>query len=377
MSGVSLLLASSTFAAAQQFATAPPLAAQAMIFESRSDWSQAEKSWTEVAAQNPRDGNACAHLGFVLARENRLDDAVRAYRRALQLAPNIPGLQLNLGVALFKEEKLTEAIPPLLAAVAEAPADPQPRILLGMSYYGDGRNQEAIPYLRFGLASMPGNLPLRGTLAQICLNAKQYDCTLEQYHQIILIDPNSAQADMLAGEALDGLHRRAEAIAQFEAAARIAPNTPNVHFGLGYLEWKERQYDKAEEEFQRELRNEPDHAKALTYLGDIEFRLQQNAKAEADLRRAVRMAGAGQLAWIDLGRAVAADNHYDEAVSDFRHAIRMDPKEVEPHWRLAQLCQSMGKKDEAKAEFALAATLKEKEDDSLAQQLLPLANRRR
>ena len=43
------------------------------------------------------------------------------------------------------------------------------------------------------------------------------------------------------GEALDGLGKTPEAIAEFEAAAKISPNEPNVHFGLGYLYWKSQQ----------------------------------------------------------------------------------------------------------------------------------------
>jgi Flp pilus assembly protein TadD len=44
-------------------------------------------------------------------------------------------------------------------------------------------------------------------------------------------------------EALDGLGRTVEAIPEFQAAAEIAPREPNL--GLGYLYWKQHQFDEA------------------------------------------------------------------------------------------------------------------------------------
>src|SRR6202000_1702134 len=104
-----------------------------------------------------------------------------------------------------------ETSSPLKAAAAEAPTNAQPKLLLGMSYYGSTQYAEAIPYLQFAVTSSPENLQLRTALAQSCLWAAQYNCTLEQYKQILLENPDSAQADILAGEALDGLGNMTQA----------------------------------------------------------------------------------------------------------------------------------------------------------------------
>ncbi len=70
-----------------------------------------------------------------------------------------------------------------------------------MSYYGSAKYAEAIPYLESVVGTSPDNLQLRMTLAQSCLWAELYNCTLEQYQEILRLNPQSAQADMLAGEA--------------------------------------------------------------------------------------------------------------------------------------------------------------------------------
>jgi tetratricopeptide (TPR) repeat protein len=212
---------------------------------------------------------------------------------------------------------------------------------------------------------------MRGVLAQSCLHAKQYPCVLEEYKQILAVNPESAQAHMLAGEALDGMHETPEAIGEFQAAEKAAPTEPNVHFGLGYLLWTQHRYPEAEQEFKLEIVNEPTHVQALAYLGDTEIKLEHQAEAEADLRRAVHQAGAVPLAWLDLGIVLVDEGKNDEAAQDFERVIAMDPGAVDAHWRLARLYQAMGKPDAAKAEFAKARALHEKEDKSLMQQMAP------
>jgi tetratricopeptide (TPR) repeat protein len=339
----------------------------AMELERQGQWKDAEGAWRQVLQQNHRDAMAFAHLGLVLAREQDYPGAVNAYQQALKLNPKIPGLQLDLGLALFKEGELKQALLPLRAAAAANPRDSQPRILLGMSYYGMGHFAEAIPYLRFAASQSPRNEELLGVLAQSCLYAKQYDCTLQVYKRILMVDPNSAQAHMLAAEALDAQRRTAEAITEFRAAEKVAPEEPNVHFGLGYLLWTQSQYPEAEQEFELELKNDPNHAQALTYLGDTEMKLQK--PAQEYLEQAVALPAAPRLAWLDLGIVLADQGRNKNAEVDFQRAIAMDPTQVDAHWRLARLYQAEGKKDEARAEFAKAATLHQHQDESEVQRI--------
>lgn len=348
---------------------------KALALEQQGQWKQAEAAWREVIQGSPADGAAQAHLGLVLSREEEYAQAAAAYRRALALKANLPGVELNLGLALFKQEKLDEAIGPLKAAVAQSPDNMQAQLLLGMCYYGTAQYALALPYLKTAVAKTPGNLQLHTLLAQSCLWSKNYGCTLEQYRHILGLAPESAQADMLAGEALDGMNDTDGAIRQFEAAAKASPREPNVHFGLGYLLWKQRSYTDAESQFKLELANDPNHAQALAYLADIKIKQDDNAAAEPLLMKATRQHGAPRIAFLDLGILYASEGRHDEAIAAFQHAILMDPSEVDAHWRLARLYASMGRQQEAKAEFAKTNELHKQRDEPLAEKMAaPPAN---
>ena len=72
-----------------------------------------------------------------------------------------------------------------------------------------------------------------------------------------------------------------EAIAEFQAAVKADPKTPDVHFGYGYLLWRALKFDEAEKAFRAELANNPEHPLALAYLGDTEIRLHRSGRSSA------------------------------------------------------------------------------------------------
>ena len=135
---------------------------------------------------------------------------------------------------------------------------------------------------------------------------------------------------MLLGQALDGLQRTHEAIAEFEAAAKVAPQEPNVHFGLGYLHWRLRQYDEAKTEFERELATDPNHAQALAYLGDVEMKRNHNEHALELLKKAIRLRNDIRIAYLDMGAILAEQNHHQEAIAALLQAEKLDPPNPMP-----------------------------------------------
>jgi tetratricopeptide (TPR) repeat protein len=361
-----LVFAILTAAYAQRTCPSPQ---QAITLQQQGQLKDAEEIWSCITELNSADARAWAQLGLSRSLQENYSDAVPAYRRALSLDPKLLGVQLDLGLALVKLEQFKAAIPPLKEAVADAPKDPKPKMLLGMIEYGLTHYSEAIPYLQQAVTESPENLQLRMMLAKSCLQAAKYNCALEQDKQILLRSPQSAQADILAGEALDGLGETDEAIAQFRAAETTAPHEPNVHFGLGYLLWKKSEFEGAKQEFELELADNENHVLALTFLGDIAIKENDQVSAMGFLNRAIAQPGASCLTYLDLGILHAAVGENKQATVDFQHSIRLDPNELDAYWRLARVYLAMGKKQEAHAELAKWKLLHKPMDEGLVEQM--------
>jgi tetratricopeptide (TPR) repeat protein len=345
----------------------------AIALEQQGDDNGAEAAWRAVLATNPANAEACAHLGLLEARQQHYSKAVSLYRRALALNPEMPGLRLNLGLSLFKSGDLKGAIQafaPLLKSASPSSPDAQRlNTLIGMAYYGLGAYAAAVPYLRTVTANDPQELHYRLVLAQSCLNARQYQCVLDVYHQILTLNAESAEADMLAGEALDAMRDHGGAIEQFRAAVKADPSQPNAHFGLGYLLWTQNQFDQAVPEFKAELTMAPDNAEAMVFLADCDIRTGLKQDALPLIEKAIQLDPRMERAHLDLGILDADGGKREDAVREFKIAVRLSPGDADVHWRLARLYQAMGMKDEAKTEFDKTSSLHKAENDTVFSKL--------
>lgn len=346
--------------------------ADALALEQQGRNREAEQIWKSIAQAEPKNPEAFAHIGLLEAREQHYQEAIASYRQAIELDPAMPGLRMNLGLALFKADQFPAAIKVFSAELRKHPGDDRLIILLGMSHFGMGDYLVAIPYLKKAAESDPQSLPLRLTLAHSCLWSKQYECVMSVYKEILILNPDSAEADMLAGEALDEKGDDAGAMEQFRAATKANAKEPNAHFGLGYLLWKQHHYDEAAKEFQAEVDNNPAQLQASAYLGDCLVELNQYDQALAILEKTVHQSPAAAtpaMVYRDLGIVYAEAGRKDEATGELEKAIALDPKDVSSHWRLARLYQSMGRKDEAKAEFDIASSMNKENSRPLTQEI--------
>lgn len=345
----------------------------AISLEQQGRNAEAEIAWRAVSASQPDRAEPYAHLGFLEARQEHYSQAIPLYRKALALEPSMPGLKMNLGLALFKAGDLKEAVRIFNALLKTEPASsPEARrlqTLIGMSDYGLQQYAAAIPLLKQATADDPQNLPFRLILAHSCLAAKQYQCVLDTYHEILNLNAESAEADMLAGEALDEMQNHAGAIQQFRAAAKADPKEPNVHFGLGYLLWTQRQYADAAQEFEAELENVPDHVQATVYLADSNIRAGHGDLALPLLHKAIRLKPDFEMAHLDLGIVYADSGRREDAMRELKLAAKLSPDDVAVHWRLAQLYRAMGRKSDAMAEFEKTKTLTKAADESVSSKL--------
>jgi tetratricopeptide (TPR) repeat protein len=326
---------------------------------------EAAAAWAALAKQNPTNPEPLAHLGLIASKQEHYSDAIKFYRRAMALNPAMPGLRLNLGIALFKAGDYQKAVENLGPLLKEHPDDQRLTILVGMSHYGLQNFKAASPLLKQASDRDPQNQTLLLTLAHSCLLSREYPCVVDAYHRLIALSAESAEVDMLVGEALDEMKDHEGAIREFRAAIKANPHEPNVHFGLGYLLWTRAQHDEAAEEFRKELTNDPHHLQALLYLADTLILRNRNDEARPLLEQVGKVDAGIAMQHLDLGIVYADKGQQDAARAQFETAIRLSPKYVNAHYRLARLYRSMGMMHDANVEFDKARSLNKAEDDRL------------
>jgi tetratricopeptide (TPR) repeat protein len=174
---------------------------------------------------------------------------------------------------------------------------------------------------------------------------------------------------MLLAQALDGMGKTTDAIDELEEAARLAPTEPLLHFELGYLYYKQREFDKAIPEFQLEIKNNPGYAQSYLYMGDIALHSNDSKGAEPLLQKALQLEPANRLAYFDLGCLYADQNRHQEALIALQHAVKLDPTQPDAHYRLGRVYTALGEKEKAAQEFAKTKELHAKTEDALVEKV--------
>lgn len=341
----------------------------AFSLEQQGKVPEAEAVWRALSTAYPTNPEPYAHLGLLEARQEHYAEAIAFYRKAMALNPAMPRLRYNLGLAYFKAGEYKDTILQLRPLLKTQPPSSdeaqQLTVLLGMSHFGLGEYAAAAPYLKKAADRDTQNLPLLLTLAHSCLLSKQYQCVLDEFHRIIALNPDSAEAHMLAGEALDEMKDTINATREFRAAVQANPKEPNVHFGLGYMLWMQGQNQEAAQEFQAELNNFPEHALAMLYLADSDIKMNRLEDARPLLEKVVKINPTNSMGHLDLGIVYTKAGQREDALRELKTVIALKPDDVSAHWRLGLLYQSMGKTVEAKTEFDKSKRLNETADEDL------------
>ena len=348
----------------------------AMSLEQQGRAAEADAAWAELAKLRPRDAEPWAHRGFLAARAEAYPEAIRLYQHALGLNANLPNLHMNLALACFKSGEMKLAAENFLAErKLQRPHTPEwqrTTTLLGMSYYGLHDYAAAVPYLKEAADADAANLPLRLSLAHSCLWSRQFPCVLEVYRQMLALNADSAEVEMLAGEAADEMKDRGTAVDAFRAAAKANPEQPEVHFGLGYLLWKQHQLPEAKTELEAELQRNPGHFQAMQYLGDALMQLGEADAARPWLEKALALDARLWLAHLDLGIAEADKGEREAALAQMQAAAALNPQEVNVHWRLGKLLKELGRNTEARAEMLKANQLTQQADEGVLKKMAPV-----
>jgi tetratricopeptide (TPR) repeat protein len=156
--------------------------------------------------------------------------------------------------------------------------------------------------------------------------------------------------------------RHVDAIAEYEAAIKLAPTQPGLHEELGTEYRSVNKIAEAEAAFQRELEIDPHNVLATYKLGAIEVEKGDGAKGKELIEAAQReKPGLVHLDY-NLGRAEMLLNNEAAAASHFERAVKTDtdPEVIEQAWfQLGTAYRRLHRMDEARNAMATYQQLRD------------------
>lgn len=187
------------------------------------DFANADKWLTRAVEWNPDDADGWYNLGRAKYNLNLFEQAIRCFERVLKLQPNNIKAKDNLGLSYEGLGKIDEAIAAYREALEWQQADKSgesfagPNLDLGSLLLDQNKAQEALPYL---------------------VRAAQ-------------IAPRESRVHEKLGKAYSELNDLPKAQQELETAVQLSPGNSRLHFMLGQIYRKEGFVEKARGELDR------------------------------------------------------------------------------------------------------------------------------
>jgi tetratricopeptide (TPR) repeat protein len=179
-------------------------------------------SWLTKSLQwNPKDSQGWYYLGRTKYNENRLEEAIRAFDRCLEVSPENVKAETNLGLSYEGLARTEDAFAAYRKAIGWQAQllnpNPAPLIELGRLLLEHDRAEEALPYLR----------------------------------QAVADGPEDSRTHEQLGKAYSRLNKLPEAQEELEKAVGLAPSSASLHFMLGQIYRKRGMTERAKIELER------------------------------------------------------------------------------------------------------------------------------
>ncbi len=238
-----------------------------------------------------------------LLKKGDLEGAAQEYARAAEVSPEWPDIRYHLGKVLERLERFEEAIEQYQLAVAVHESYLDARVAMAFSLLRAGRDEEAgeafsqamdlkirkirEPYekgvqrLREGMLSEAEEFfheafrsdPIRFEehyhTAIDLLKGEEYEKALEELERALALSPKYADLHNFRGVALCELDRVEEGIAAFRRAAALNPDYLVPRINLGFAQLRAGQFKEAETQLEAVLEQDPTQPAASIKLEEL------------------------------------------------------------------------------------------------------------
>jgi tetratricopeptide (TPR) repeat protein len=354
---------------AEEVAHAPELTHAESLID-KHDYAGAEPFLRKVVGDDPANYVAWFELGFVENGLGKVDDSIAAYRKSVAAKPDVFESNLNLGLQLAKtgqpdaeqylraatrltptsrvaegQERawlslghLLEAAKPdeAIAAYRQAatlqPKDAEPHLAAGQLLEKQQKLPEAESELKHALALDPSSDAVTG-LANIYMHSGRLAEAELALRKLIAAhpdgpDPYQSDPRIQLGRVLAAEGKNDDAIAELQAAAKLAPGDVALQRDLADLYLIAKKYDQAEAAYRALLTAHPNDAELHQSLGKSLLEEKKFPDAQKEFLAAVALRPDLGSAYGDLAFAASENKDYPLTIKALDARMKYLPDEA-------------------------------------------------
>jgi tetratricopeptide (TPR) repeat protein len=245
-----------------------------------------------LVAADPTDPDRLFTLGLAQSEQD-VSEAIKAFRRALELAPRHTLARYNLALVLRRTDRLSEALDELNKALA-VEARPEIHYTLGVIYLHQGELDRAASALGGAVAAEPRYADAHYTLGAVLKAKRDWTAAARSLRRAIALRPDLTAAHYTLAEVLRSAGDDDAARAQLAEAERLRERArlqqeASVWTAVGSQKLEAGDPQSAADHFRRATAASDEYAPAHYQLGVALERLGQREAARAAFRRAQQL----------------------------------------------------------------------------------------
>jgi tetratricopeptide (TPR) repeat protein len=164
----------------------------------------------------------------------------------------------------------------------------------------------------------------------------------------------SVQSKIKSGRELAKHGKLDEALAEFEGAVKLDPNSKVAHLALGTLKARQENLDDALKEFKEVLRIDPMNVQAHLRAARVLISKKESDKAEKYVESALRIDPKSPVAHLFLGHIYLSRKDLVKAKEHLLKTLALNPRLVRARVQMAAVLRNEGKGSEAIAQLNAA-----------------------
>lgn len=158
------------------------------------DWKDSLTLWSKTVITSPNSSIAHGSLGRAYQDLGQLAEAIREYKKAIEIFPNDYKAYYNLGVLYDGQGALKEAVANYKRTIAINPAFINAHFNLGNIYHNQGLLEEAIHHYRKLTELDPTDYEARNNLGVAYARQGKLDQAIAQWENVLEMDPQNKSA---------------------------------------------------------------------------------------------------------------------------------------------------------------------------------------
>ena len=323
--------------------------------------------FTAAVKENPAFAEAHFNLGLVREEQGRFEEAIASFQKALSLKPRLRGANLFLAIAYYRMNRFPPAIAAVNKETSTFPKDASAWMWQGVIELAMDRPEEAAVALDKAASLAPDNVDILYHRGQAHLLVSK-----NSYGQMFKADPKSWRVHQVLAQANAEADRPVDAIAEYQAAIKLAPTQLGLHEELGSEYRNAGKPVEAEASFQRELEIDPFNVLARYKLGVLAIERGDGARAKELIEGALKEKTGLRHADYNLGRAEMLLGQDERALKHFQIAAsaETDPEVLQQAWfQLGIVLRRLHRMIEAQQAIATFQRLKNEQAEKSQEQL--------